>query len=76
VALIFDGLVNPGSAVPARLGMRGHVRIAFLGNGYQPTTTKVVSKIAASGTVRVIAGQEFSFEKNVTGERNDANPES
>jgi hypothetical protein len=42
----------------------------------QPTMTKVVSKIAASDMIRVIVGQRFSFEKNINGERNGANPET
>jgi hypothetical protein len=38
-------------------------------------TAKVVSKIAVSDTIGVIAGQGFSFKKNVTGESKGANPE-
>jgi hypothetical protein len=37
--------------------------------------TKVVSKIAASETIRVIVGQRLSFKKNVNGAKNGANPE-
>jgi hypothetical protein len=36
--------------------------------------TKAMSKIAASKTVRVIVGQRFSFNENITGEKNGANP--
>jgi hypothetical protein len=36
---------------------------------------KVVSKIATSDTISVIACREFSFKNNITGERNGANPE-
>lgn len=36
---------------------------------------KVVSKIAASDTISVIACREFSFNNNITAERNGANPE-
>jgi hypothetical protein len=42
----------------------------------QPTMTKAVSKIAASGMIRVIVGQRFSFKKNINGERNGVNPET
>jgi hypothetical protein len=37
--------------------------------------TKVVSKIAASETIRVIVGQRLSFRKNINGAKNGANPE-
>jgi hypothetical protein len=37
--------------------------------------TKVVSKIAASETIRVVVGQRFSFKQNITGEKNGVNPE-
>ena len=36
----------------------------------------VVSKAAASGPIRVVARQKFSSKKNITGERNGANPRS
>jgi hypothetical protein len=34
--------------------------------------TKVVSKISASGTIRVIDGQSFSLKKHINGESNGA----
>jgi hypothetical protein len=37
--------------------------------------TKVVSKIAASETIRVVVGQRLSFRKNMNGAKNGANPE-
>ena len=39
-------------------------------------TIKIASKIAESETTKVVAGQEISLTKNITGERNGANPES
>jgi hypothetical protein len=36
--------------------------------------TKVMSKIATNDAIRVVAGQEFSFMENMTGDMNGANP--
>jgi hypothetical protein len=35
----------------------------------------VTSKVATSETIRIIVVQRFSFEENVNGEKNGANPE-
>jgi hypothetical protein len=37
--------------------------------------TKVMSKIATSDAIRVVAGQKFSFMENMTGDKNGANPD-